>query len=146
MGWSNPNFPVAQVAITFQGHSGNVFRKEGDIAGMRIDEINGFGLRTVKPYIWMRLTGLEENELFNLAIPNTEGIEEGIIFNKYRYSTPITKIIEKFPDFDLSFARDINMIYQPFINLDERNHIITWKHEPFDVRGFVWDKQFETFL
>ncbi len=139
MGYTNRKYPVKEIAIitiNYPDDNGGERAKEGDIITVR-NPHHVIGLKERTNYLWLRVEGLEENDCNNL---NMDGGEGGVRYDKRRYCIPLHKLIEVFPSFDISRARNITDEYQPFMMLDEDSGEYLSPVKPFSVNGLVFDK------
>ena len=144
MGETNRQYPVFEAALSCEDcapHTNGIHERKlaGDIIGIRRPAL-GIGSAERSRYIWLRLEGLEENEMWLL----TELIPE---FDKRRFAIPFTRLRQAYPDFDISRAMNRDEIYQPFLNVDHNPPYYFLNEVPaFDVHGLVWDKVRGQFL
>lgn len=144
MGQTNPRYPVMEIALAVEdcaSHTGRLRERKraGDIVAVRQPHY-AIGAKERAAYVWLRLEGLEENEMARLADVLVE-TEDGPVFDKRRYCVPLDRLAEVLPGFDVGRARDTADTYQPFYNLDEETG--TWlalQVPPLDVHGLVFDK------
>ena len=147
MGQTNPNYPVREIAIAVEDCAAHTFAtKERKLAGdiiacRRPAYIVGTG--EVAVYLWLRVEGLEENEMARLTDMLVEG---GVRFDKRRYCIPLARLAEVAPGFSVARALDPADKYQPFLTFDTESHLWLTAAPPFDVRGLVFDKQTGAFL
>ena len=143
-------FPIMEVALSLETFadlaSGHERKQEGDIIAVRYP-LNAIGFKEAHTYLWMRIEGLEYTEFTELVDPltdppyGTDTTAEIIVYDKRRYSIPLSRIKEVHADFDIDRAKDINDLYQPFLTLDEDNFYFLSEHfQPFQVEGLVFDK------
>ena len=105
------------------------------------------GTKEATGYIWLRVEGLEENDGPIFLSPNYDSDVDQrdlnsptIRFDKRRYCIPLDRLKKIYHAFDIERAKDINDIYQPFMNLDEDNFKYLTPRKPLNVRGLIFDK------
>ncbi len=157
MGETNPTYPVREIALACFSKpdlNGNERIQEGDIVAVRKPNIS-IGRKEANIYLWLRLEGLEENEMARLADclyePNELNVESGVPtgnrYDKRRYCIPFDRLKEVYPAFNMEKARDPDVVYQPFLGIDENDLFYFLTEEPpFSVSGLVFDKQTGEYL
>ena len=157
MGYTNPNYPVMEIAINIENHAPageNERSLEGDIIAVR-KPLEYIGDKETKTFVWLLVEGLEENEMSRLdevlyepfSIDGTFSDENKVKYDKRRFCIPLERLKQVFPDFDIAKARDKNVIYQPFLPVDEDNlSRLPLKVKPLSVHGLVFDKVFGKYI
>jgi|SRR3990167_179690 len=139
MGYTNHNYPVMEIAISCEHggtHTGGTKERKcvGDIIAIR-RPAQAVGRLEQSGYLWLRIEGLEENEMARLTDP-IEG------HDKRRYCIPLDRLAQVVPSFNVARARDLADKYQPFLGVDEDPPFrFICSERPFNVHGLVWDKQ-----
>ena len=138
MGYTNPNHPIFELALSLENcapHTGGTKERKlaGDIVAIR-RPAQAIGTKEAKTYLWLRVQGLEENDMARL----TDSIEG---FDKRRYCIPLERLKEIVPTFDIAKAMDPNVIYQPFLILDEEDFKFLGSEQPFEIEDILFDKQ-----
>lgn len=135
MGQTNPQYPVFEVALACE-HRGNAGLHErktvGDIIAIRKPS-SGIGAKEVSKYLWLRLEGLEENQMHRL-VDSIDG------FDKRRYQIPLERLVSIVPSLNLARIKDLSDKYQPFLGIDEESLRFVSIGRPLNVHGLVWDK------
>ena len=139
----NPHYPVMEIAISLVDYaplsSGHERALVGDIVAVRKPS-DGIGRKEANIFMWLRVEGLEENEMFMLT-NEVDG------YDKRRYCIPLEKIKELKSDFNEQLALDSNTIYQPFLTIDEENGFyFIIENTPLQVSGLVYDKVIGDYL
>jgi hypothetical protein len=136
MGQTNPKYPVMEIALSTVSYpdleSGHERKLAGDIVGIRKSNI-GAGLRELKRYLWLKVEGLEENE-WALIGKSIKG------FDKRRFCIPLQRLVQFNASFDMEKAQDVNIIYQPFLPVDEETGLWLYQPRPMNIMGLVYDK------
>lgn len=138
----NPNYPVMEIAVSLISYSplesGHERIIEGDIVAIRRPNI-GVGIQEAINFLWLRIEGLEESEFYRLTDSITTSASD---FDKRRYCIPLEKLEEIDNEFDVDLALISDLIYQPFLTLDEDDYtfILEDGHLPLQVSGLVFDK------
>ena len=138
MGYTNPNYPIFEIALSLEDsapHTGGTKERKlaGDIVAIR-RPAQAIGIKEAKTYLWLRVQGLEENNMARL----TDSIEG---FDKRRYCIPLERLKEIVPTFDITKALDPNVTYQPFLILDEEDYRFLGSEQPFEIEDILFDKQ-----
>ena len=119
MGQTNRQYPIFEVAPLCHNLppcGAGERAMEGDIIAIRPPG-QGAGRKERTRFLWLRLQGLEENEMGQLTTPLEE---DGIIYDKRRYGIPLARLKQLHPSLDLVRTRNSTDIYQPFSNgIDE---------------------------
>lgn len=142
MGQTNPNYPVFEIAISCEHggtHSGGLKERKcvGDIIAIR-RPAQAIGSKEMSRFLWLRVEGLEENEMARLTDPIEQN---GETYDKRRYCIPLERLQAIVPSFNVNRAKDLNDKYQPFLNVDEEPpYRFIGQHRPLNVRGLVFDK------
>jgi len=138
----NPNYPVMEIAILLVDYaplsSGHERGLVGDVAAIR-KPANGIGLKEAKILLWMRIEGLEESDMYKL-VGNIEG------YDKRRYCIPLEKIKQIRPDFNEDMALNTDIIYQPFLMIDEDDYCFILDDTPLQISGLIYDKVIGDYL
>lgn len=141
--------------------SGHERVQEGDIAAIRLP-LPHIGTKERFKFLWVRLSGEDDNIMSDLAQPNTEPAdtlnENGTfqrganVFEKRRFCIPFERLNDV-SAFDLARARDTADSYQPFQPIDEDMPIdggeglrLGSSRGPLDIRGLVFDKSTGMYL
>lgn len=135
MGQTDPKYPIFEVAISCEDCAPHVSERKlaGDIIAVRRPGME-IGSGEDKRFLWLRLEGLEENEMAQLVASITG-------FDKRRYSIPLDRLKVLWPSFDMNRALDPNDSYQPFILIDgDGPHWFLDITPAFSVHGLVYDK------
>jgi len=146
------DYPVVEAAILVRGSvplaSGHERAQEGDIGLVRRPfAFIGRGERS--RLLWLRLEGLDWNEIGILNIVNAEPLNDldGSVYDKRRYHIPLDRLKQIARFRDLARVRDINDVYQPFMNIDEETgEVLPSPRASFSVHGLVFDKALQDFL
>lgn len=142
MGHTNLKFPVMEILLSTVSYaglkSGHERKLAGDIVGVRHVNI-GAGLRELKRYLWLRVEGIEENDYPFLK----KGVKG---FDKSRFCIPLHRLVQFNSAFDIEKAQDINIIYQPFIPVDEETGLWLYEPNPMNIMGLVYDKETGIYL
>lgn len=147
MGEINPNYPVVEVAIAVTNNKGGWLDSfEGDIIAVR-DPHFVVGNKEMGNWLWLRLEGLEENEMFRLADgimkEGDHGPTKDTVYDKRRYCIPLDRLKILRPELDLTKARDTDEKYQPILmsdyTTDQRKYYLT-EEKPLMVQGLVFDR------
>lgn len=144
MGETNPTYPVREVAIALENApdnpSGAERKKKGDIVAIRASG-EAIGAQEGKRYLWLRIEGLEENEmsLFTQQVREPT-FPTGEPFDKRRYCVPLGRVQTLYPSFNMTRALDSNDFYQPFVLIDSEDFSIVTADAPWQVSGLVFDK------
>ena len=139
MGQTNPNYTVFEIAISCEYggvHTNGLKERKtvGDIIAVRRPN-TAIGRLEMSGYIWLRVEGLEENEMARLKDP-IDG------HDKRRYCIPLDRLLAIAPAFNISRAKDLNDKYQPFLGVDEEPpYRFIYGHRPLNVHGLIFDKQ-----
>lgn len=115
MGQTHKKYPEFEAAILVHNLavSGAAERAmEGDIVGIRRPHYE-VGTKERSAFLWLRLQGLEENDMSQLAAPYEEA---DTIYDKRRYCIPLARLKQIVPSLDLARVRDRNDAYQPFMS------------------------------
>ena len=144
MGQTNRKYPIREVALSLENapdnDSGTERKKLGDVVVVRNPHFV-IGRLEAKPYLWLRLEGLEENEFSEIKLRvHLDGDDAKERFDKCRYRIPLHRLKQVFPAFDIARAVDLDDIYQPFLTVDEDNYFYLTEVKPFQVSGLVFDK------
>ncbi len=150
MGYRWRKWPVVEVAVLTVNRPDIPASERacvGDIIAVRNPHYV-IGTKETKDYIWLRIEGLEETDLWKLDGPAFDDKtlylgwfeEKRKRYEKRRYCIPLRTLKEYFPDFDIDRAKNPNDIYQPFMILDEDNLTYLAPRKPFRVEGLVFDK------
>ena len=148
MGQTNRRYPVFEIALSCEDAAphtaGTKERKQaGDIIALRRFGTE-IGAKERHGYLWLRIEGLEENEMarFTDLMTNTGDPDTATrLYDKRRYCIPLARLAQAVPGFSESRARDLTDPYQPFITVDaERPHAYLAAGRPLDVHGLVFDK------
>ena len=147
MSETDPTYPVMEAAISLEAFadltSGHERKQEGDIISIR-EPVGFIGFKEAETYLWLKLEGLEEDEM-NLLIESL--YDGGEVYDKRRYLISLDRLKELEPTFDLNRARDVDDLYQPFLTLDEDTHqLITENSQPLQISGLVFDKSIGDYL
>lgn len=144
MGQTNPAYPIFEIAISCEHggtHSGGLKERKtvGDIIAIRKPGI-GIGLKEMSGYLWLRIEGLEENDMARLIDP-IEG------FDKRRYCIPFDRLKAIIPSLDINRAKDLNDKYQPFLSVDhDPPYRFIGTTRPLNIHGLIFDKQTGRFI
>lgn len=148
MGYTNPRYPVFEIALSCEyggTHTGGLMERKvhGDIIAMRPPS-TAVGSGEMSRFLWLRIEGLEENEMAKLAdllVVNEQ------IFDKRRYCIPLDRLKAVVPSFDIARAKDSADKYQPFLGVDEETPFrFVRDHRPLNVHGLVYDKLKSRFI
>lgn len=160
MGYTNRIYPAAEVAIIAADRPDhdNERVKSGDIVNIRKPHYV-IGTKEANEYLWLRITGLEENEYvqlissgFDLDADHEFGhqiLGETKRYEKRRFMIPLERLKKYYPPFDISRALDPNDKYQPFLTIDFSEsgyYYFLDSVKPLDVHGLVFDKLKGVFL
>ena len=150
MSYTNRIYISIEVALSLENApdnaSGTERKKIGDIVAIRKPHFV-IGRLEAKPYVWLRLEGIEEVELHAIQSRLYEGNDpekEG--YDKARYCIPLHRIKAVFPSFDIDRALDLTDIYQPFLTIDEDGFKYLTEIPPFQISGLVFDKSTGEYL
>jgi len=148
MSKTNIKYPVMEIMVSTISYadlsSGSERKNAGDIVAVRKPNI-GAGLRELKRFIWMRVEGLEENDWTNLKLPVIDWNEKRK-FDKRRFAIPLQRLVQFNASFDIAKAQDANIIYQPFIPVDEETGLWLADPRPINVMGLIHDKETGIYL
>ncbi len=142
MGYINRKYPIMEIGLSLEGKSplasGSERKLVGDIISVHSPSL-GLGLLEVREYLWLRVEDLEENEF---AIIKQPMFQNENIFDKRRYCIPLERLQKVYPVLDVSRALDTNIIYQPFLPVDEDNFMFLegQLEAPFSAHGLIFDK------
>ena len=151
------DYAPREVAILVKGHlplpSGSERAMEGDIVTIRSPH-NGIGTGERSNFLWLRIEGLDRNDMDRLKDPNAEPLdEEGEFiephtkYDKRRFCIPLERLKKVAPWLDLVRVRCEVDNYQPFIQVDEETgNYIGGIRRPLSVHGLVYDKAKQRFL
>lgn len=147
MGQTRRQYPVMEVVLACEDcaplPSGHERKLAGDIIGMRpitAPQAGKVGSGEQHRYLWLRLTGLEENDWPQL-MESLDG------FDKRRYCIPLSRLAQRVPGFDVAQAMNPAVAYQPFCLVDEDSPFpFLTTHRPLDVHGLVFDKAIGRYL
>lgn len=143
MGQTIKRYPVVEVAIRCYSSaplaSGHERSLEGDVICVR-QPSNGVGMQEMRDFLWLRISGWEENDFGVLQ----DGVDDGDTENptryeKRRYQIPLKRLEAACPAFDEAAARDRALIYQPFLGVDEDTGLYTFTGKPLEATGLVFD-------
>ena len=139
MGQTNRQYPVFEIALSCEHggtHTGGTKERKciGDIIALR-RPATAVGSAEMSSYLWLRIEGLEENDMARLTDP-IDG------FDKRRYCIPFGRLAAIAPDFNVARAKDLNDKYQPFLNVDEETPFrFLTARRALNVHGLIFDKQ-----
>lgn len=119
-------------------------KQAGDIVAVRRPNI-GAGLRELREFLWLRVEGLEESDWGNLNIPNIDWNAKKR-YDKRRFNIPLQRLVQFDASFDIAKAQDVNIIYQPFLPVDEETGLWLANPRPINVMGLIHDKQTGIYL
>ena len=146
MGETNPSYPVMEVALAlFSKPDLNSKERiqEGDIVDVRDLSAGGIGMKEANTFLWLRIEGLEANDMSALSSPLEEN---GVLFDKRRHTIPLDRLKVVYPSLDLSRSRDDSDLYQPFYLVDEESFEFLSSSPVFDVSGLVFDKSIGSYI
>lgn len=140
MGQTFKKYPIYEVALSLEDcapHTGGTKERKlaGDIVAFR-KPAEAIGLKEMKNFLWLRVEGLEENEMPRLVEPVEVG---GQYYDKRGYSIPLERLKKVFPSFDIERALNTDEVYQPFLVLDDDGRY-TYNHPPLNVHGLIFKK------
>ena len=156
MGYTNPNYPVMEIAINTENHAPNGENErslEGDIIAVR-KPLDYIGTKEANTFLWLLVEGLEENEIARLneifyepfSADGSFSDENKVKYDKRRFCIPLERLKQIVPTFDEIKARDRNLVYQPFLPVDEDTGYFITKAKPLNVHGLIFDKQLGKYL
>ena len=125
--------------------------EEGDIVVIRRAAIHTcLGLKELRIFVYIPVTcGGADDEVFMQLDTSIGVLDEGVPDGRYakrRYSIPFEHLAKVFPRFHPASARDLTLVYQPFLQVDSENGFIVARVPPLDICGLVYDKQRTRFL
>lgn len=136
MGFTNRDFPIVEIAIRVCSNPEFWRTGAGDIIAIRPPDL-GVGTLEQHHLLWLRVEGLEHNEIWRLA----EWLEEsGGICEKRRFCIPLSRLKELDPSFDIAKATDLEQVYQPYLLVDEETGFYLTGGPIFDATEIVFDK------
>ena len=159
----NKTYPLIEVAVSTRSYSadgGGDRVQEGDIVAARIvtegPGYAGIGLKEAKTFLWVRLEGVEEDNIQYLIDAVSEEhpgrFEElepsATKLDKRRYCIPLSRLQSYFPELDINKACDPNDPYQPFLTIDPEDdkYLTLAPREPLNVEGLIFDKVTRTYF
>ena len=149
MGQTKKNYLIWDCALLVQGYQdhGNHERANGgDIITIR-PERDDIGMKEMRMYLWLRLYGLDDHEMYALKHQIEHPTNKRIFYDKRRYCIPFTRLQQQDPSLNLARVLDPQDPYQFYHGLDEDNGILTKGKRPaMHVSGLVYDKQLGRYL
>lgn len=154
MGLTKPQYPVFEIAVSCEHggtHSGGLKERKcvGDIIAIR-KPAGAVGRLEQSGYLWLRIEGLEENDMARLTEPMTDtgNVDTAtVIYDKRRYCIPFERLQAIVPSFNVSRALNAADKYQPFIGVDEEPpYRFVREQRPLNVHGLIFDKQTRKFI
>lgn len=147
MGHTNPNYPVMEIALSCEHggtHSGGLKERKavGDIIAIRKPG-SAIGSAEMSRYLWLRIEGLEENQMYRLTDPvySNPADDSSAVFDKRRYCIPLDRLKAITPSLDIARATNLNDKYQPFLGVDEEPPFrFISDVRPVNVHGLIFDK------
>jgi len=129
--------------IALRVHYTNESRaKLGDIAAA-VPMRTRLGSKELHRFVWLRVYGLDWYEMRALQAT----VDEPVLYEKRRYCVPLGRLKQVYPAFDIAKATDENVIYQPFLMVDEETYHIRAKGSSiFPVHGLIRDRLTMRFL
>lgn len=137
------DYPVMEAAISLVDASPLASGAErvllGDIVAIRHPR-REIGTQERKRFLWLRLYGLDSNELDRLH--DRMSLDVDVSYDKRRYAVRLDRL----PGLNMTRALDLNDTYQPFLPVDEDTGQVLAEAAPFAVWGLVYDKAAGAFL